>query len=58
MFFFPHCSLYQYIFVHPLGKNKMEQQEHRRKLWDNTALKDDKGNLLTEEEIEKHYILN
>lgn len=36
----------------------MEQQEHRRKLWDNTALKDDKGNLLTKEEIEKHYFLN
>lgn len=57
-FSFLHCSLYQYIFLHPLGNNKMEQQEHRRKLWDNTALKDDKGNLLTEEEIEKHYFLN
>lgn len=32
----------------------MEQQEHRRKLWDNTALKDDKDYLLTEDKIEKH----
>lgn len=32
----------------------MEQQEHRKKIWDNMALKEDKGNLLREE-IEKHY---
>lgn len=57
-FLFPHFSLHQYIFLRPLGSNKMEQQEHRRKLWDNTALKDGKGNLLAEEEIEKHYFLN
>lgn len=58
IFLFPHCSLYQYIFLHPLGNNKMKQQGQRRKLWDNTALKDGKGNLWTEEEIEKHYFLN
>lgn len=29
---FPHCSLYQYIFLHPLGNNKTKQQEHRKKI--------------------------